>query len=79
MGQTTMVPLPMSVRFIVKREIMSIPVFGYALRLTGNARVERTRSVSDIERIKEKMAELPLDASVLFYAERSRSRDGAHR
>jgi 1-acyl-sn-glycerol-3-phosphate acyltransferase len=68
---------PHAVRFVIKRQIIAIPVFGHALRLTGNVRVERTNTTRDVERIRHKMAERPLDVSMLFYAEGTRSRDGA--
>ncbi|MFQ5698181.1 MAG: lysophospholipid acyltransferase family protein [Myxococcota bacterium] len=68
---------PLSLRFIVKRQIMAIPVFGQALRRTGSVRVERTNTAGDIERIRAQMAARPLEVSVLFYAEGTRSRDGA--
>jgi 1-acyl-sn-glycerol-3-phosphate acyltransferase len=68
---------PLSVRFIAKRQIMAIPIFGHALRLTGNVRVVRTNTARDVESIREKMAERPREVSVLFYAEGTRSRDGA--
>jgi 1-acyl-sn-glycerol-3-phosphate acyltransferase len=65
------------VRFIVKRQITQIPIFGWALLRSGNVRVVRTHTQGDVERIREKMASRPLDVSILFYAEGSRSRDGA--
>jgi 1-acyl-sn-glycerol-3-phosphate acyltransferase len=68
---------PQTVRFIVKRQILAIPVFGHALRWTGNVRVERSNTTRDIERIRHNMQRRPLDVSVLFYAEGTRSRDGA--
>lgn len=64
------------VRFVIKRQIMAIPVFGHALRATGNVRVERSNTTADVARIRERMAERPLGVSMLFYAEGSRSRDG---
>jgi 1-acyl-sn-glycerol-3-phosphate acyltransferase len=66
-----------SVRFIVKRQIMRIPIFGHALRATGNVRVDRHNTKRDAEAIREGMAERAMDVSVLFYAEGTRSRDGA--
>jgi 1-acyl-sn-glycerol-3-phosphate acyltransferase len=64
-------------RAIVKREIIALPVFGRALVRTGNVRVERTDTEGDVARIRARMAERPLDVSMLFYAEGTRSRDGA--
>lgn len=65
------------VRFIVKRQLMRIPIFGQALRLTGNVRVERDHTRGDVDRIRRGMQLLPPEVSVLFFAEGTRSRDGA--
>jgi 1-acyl-sn-glycerol-3-phosphate acyltransferase len=65
------------VRFVVKKEIADIPIFGWAVIRTGSVRVERTGSQSDVDRVRERMGERPLDISMLFYAEGTRSRDGA--
>ena len=64
-------------RFIVKREMMRIPIFGHALRVSGNVRVERNRTQADVERIRRRMQERPREVSMLFFAEGTRSRDGA--
>ena len=64
-------------RFIVKREMMRIPIFGHALRVSGNVRVERNRTQADVERIRRHMQERPSEVSMLFFAEGTRSRDGA--
>jgi 1-acyl-sn-glycerol-3-phosphate acyltransferase len=64
------------VRFVVKKEISDIPIFGWAVVQTGSVRVERTGSQGDVDRIREKMSARPRDTSMLFYAEGSRSRDG---
>lgn len=66
-----------SVRFVVKRELTRIPVFGPALLATGNVMVDRANTREDVERIRGGMLERPIDVSVLFYAEGTRSRDGA--
>lgn len=65
------------VRYVVKKEIMRIPIFGQALRLTGCVRVVRTQTARDIERIRSGMAKRAREVSVLFFAEGTRSRDGA--
>jgi len=64
-------------RFIVKREISDVPIFGWAIVRTGSVRVERTGNQSDVDRVRERMGERPRDISMLFYAEGTRSRDGA--
>jgi 1-acyl-sn-glycerol-3-phosphate acyltransferase len=64
-------------RFIVKGQLMRIPIFGKALALTGNVRVERTQRAGDVWRIREGMEARDPAISVLFFAEGTRSRDGA--
>lgn len=68
---------PASVRFVVKRQLMAIPVFGHALRWTGNVRVDRSNTARDLERIREGMESRGIEVSLLFYAEGNRSRRGA--
>jgi len=64
-------------RAVIKEQAARIPIFGRALLLTGNVRVERTHAAEDVQRIREAMATRRPDVSMLFYAEGTRSRDGA--
>jgi len=64
-------------RYVAKKQVMQIPIFGQALRLTGNVRVVRTQTERDIERIRKGMSRRAEEVSVLFFAEGTRSRDGA--
>lgn len=65
------------IRFVAKQEIMRIPVFGHALRLSGNVRVVRTQTAADVERIRSAMGRRAPDVSMLFFAEGTRSHDGS--
>jgi 1-acyl-sn-glycerol-3-phosphate acyltransferase len=64
-------------RFIAKRQLMKIPVFGPALRATGNVEVVRDHSAKDVQNVKASFTTRDPIVSVLFYAEGTRSRDGA--
>ncbi|MEE9279949.1 MAG: lysophospholipid acyltransferase family protein [Myxococcota bacterium] len=64
-------------RFVAKREVMRIPVFGQALRLTGNVSVTRSKTAGDVDRLRQGMGERAPEVSMLFFAEGTRSRDGA--
>jgi len=64
------------VRYIVKRGLIRIPIFGRALLASGNVRVERTNTSGDVRRISEVMGRRDADVSILFYAEGGRSREG---
>jgi 1-acyl-sn-glycerol-3-phosphate acyltransferase len=65
------------VRFIAKEQAIRVPLLGRTLLLTGNVRVERANTAADVARIREAMARRPPDVSTIFYAEGTRSRDGA--
>jgi 1-acyl-sn-glycerol-3-phosphate acyltransferase len=68
-----------TMRFLVKRQLMKIPIFGYALRATGNVEVMRRRGPGDMHRIKESMQRRDPYVSMLFFAEGTRARDGSFR
>ena len=64
-------------RFIAKRQFMEMPVLGQALRITGNIKVVRTQTKNDVARIQAGMDRRDSGMSILFFAEGTRSRDGA--
>ncbi len=77
---TLLASLPdLVIRFVLKTELLKIPVFGSALRRTGNIAVQRSRTASDVKRIQAGMSERSPDVSILFFAEGNRSRDGSYR
>jgi 1-acyl-sn-glycerol-3-phosphate acyltransferase len=67
----------LALRFVVKEPVMRIPLLGHALRRTGNMTVVRTDTRGDIERIRRGMDRRAPEVSVVFFAEGTRSRDGA--
>lgn len=67
------------IRFVTKDAILRIPFLGRALLATGNVRVVRTDTASDVRRIEEGMAQRDPDASLLFFAEGTRSTGGGMR
>ena len=67
------------VRFVVKREMMQIPVFGHAMRRTGNVKVVRSHTGDDVKRIQDQMDRRDPAVSLLFFAEGTRSDDGSLR
>jgi 1-acyl-sn-glycerol-3-phosphate acyltransferase len=75
---TLLAALPeLALRFVVKAPIMRIPLLGQALRATGNVLVVRTDTAADVRRLEARMASRDPDVSMLFFAEGTRSRDGA--
>lgn len=67
----------LAIRFVVKESIMRAPFLGNGLRATGNVLVVRTHTASDVNRIETGMERRDPEASLLFFAEGTRSRDGA--
>ena len=64
-------------RFIAKKMLTDIPIFGHALKLTGNITVVRSDTKRDVRSIEDRMTRRHPSVSVLFFAEGTRSRDGA--
>jgi 1-acyl-sn-glycerol-3-phosphate acyltransferase len=70
--------LPRTVlRFVIKQSVMRVPVLGRALRITGNVRVVRTDTEGDVQRLRDAMGRRDPGVSMVFFAEGTRSRDGA--
>lgn len=67
----------LTLRFVVKQSVMRIPLLGAALRITGNVRVLRTDTRADVERLQDAMGRRDPEVSMVFFAEGTRSRDGA--
>jgi len=63
-------------RFIAKRELFKIPIFGAALRATGMIPVDRTGSERDKEAIARAAHAVRSRVSILFFAEGTRDPEG---
>lgn len=66
-------------RFVAKAQLRRVPVFGYALERAGNVFVDRTGGDSDRERLFGAVKAVRERVSVIFFAEGTRSDDGALR
>ena len=71
--------MPFTVRFVAKRELYRLPVFGQALALSEHIVIDRQNPQEAIERINAAAARTPEGIGILFYAEGTRSRDGTIR
>ena len=63
-------------RWIIKKELLKIPVFGYALYASRNIFIDRSNTASAIESINKGFERLPEGVSVMVFAEGTRSPDG---
>lgn len=72
----TLARMPFVVRFVAKRELLRIPVFGQALAVSDHIVIDRQNPEAAIARINAAAARTPSGIGILFYAEGTRSRDG---
>lgn len=75
-GLVIVAHVPMRVRFIAKAELFRIPVFGQALRATGNVEVARQGGREDRDAVGRTIETVRGGTSILFFAEGTRSDDG---
>jgi 1-acyl-sn-glycerol-3-phosphate acyltransferase len=73
---TLVTTLGIQYRWIIKKEILKLPIFGYALYASRNIFIDRSNTTSAIESINKGFDRLPKGASVMVFAEGTRSLDG---
>ena len=66
-------------RFVAKRELTKIPIFGNAMRRAGNVIVDRSGSDADKKLLAEAVEAVRTRVSICFFAEGTRSDDGVLR
>jgi 1-acyl-sn-glycerol-3-phosphate acyltransferase len=73
----TIAALPLDLRFVAKKELLRIPVFGQALAVSDHIVIDRQSSEEAISTINAAAARSSKGICILFYAEGTRSPDGA--
>ncbi len=69
--------LPLKFRWVIKKELLRIPVLGWALWTTGPIAIDRSNPSASIEKLnREKDEKLKDGWSVLIYPEGTRTPDG---
>ena len=68
--------LPGTVRFLAKRSLFRIPVFGWAMRCAGHLPLDRENPRNAIVDLERAAAALQSGDSIVIFAEGSRSPDG---
>ncbi len=63
-------------RWFIKKEVLKIPIFGYALYASRNIFIDRSNTALAIESINKGIKRLPKGASVMVFVEGTRSPDG---
>jgi len=73
----TVAALPLPIRFVAKKELLRVPIFGQALALSDHIVIDRRNPAQAIETINAAAARSEDGICILFYAEGTRSPDGA--
>lgn len=69
--------VPGSVRFVAKRSLFHVPIFGTALRITGQIPVDRANRDAAVDAFSEAASVLRNGVSAAIFVEGTRSRDGS--
>jgi 1-acyl-sn-glycerol-3-phosphate acyltransferase len=69
--------LPREVRFLAKRELGRIPLFGYAMRSAGNLFIDREDPRDAVHLVREATDRIDRGQMVVIFPEGTRSRDGS--
>jgi 1-acyl-sn-glycerol-3-phosphate acyltransferase len=72
----TLASLPAKIRFVAKKELLQVPVFGQALAVSDHIVIDRKNPQQAIETINAAAKRSPEGVCILFYAEGTRSPDG---
>jgi 1-acyl-sn-glycerol-3-phosphate acyltransferase len=68
--------LPVSFRFVLKQELMRIPIFGFAMKSAGHVALDRTDHRKAVKSMNEAAEKMKRGASMLIFPEGTRSEDG---
>lgn len=68
--------LPGSVRFVFKKELLEVPIFGRALVAAGHIRIDRQNRAAAFAAYDHAAAAIRAGTSAVVFAEGTRSRDG---
>ena len=76
-GPALAISLGLQFRWIAKKELLKIPIFGHALKAMENIFIDRTNKEIAIQSISEGLNQLPKGVGVMVFAEGTRSEDGS--
>jgi 1-acyl-sn-glycerol-3-phosphate acyltransferase len=68
--------LPLTVRFMAKKELFKIPIFGWSLYASGTIRIDRSNRQRAIESMNNALDRINRGVSVVIFPEGTRSEDG---
>lgn len=65
-----------NIRWVMKKELTKIPVFGWATRVSGQIAIDRSNSQAAIDSINAARSQMAKGVSIVFFPEGTRSRTG---
>jgi 1-acyl-sn-glycerol-3-phosphate acyltransferase len=68
--------LGLQYRWVIKKELRKVPLFGLALETSRNLFIDRSKGSDALESIKQGVAQLPEGTGILLFPEGTRSIDG---
>lgn len=68
--------IPLTVRFMAKKELFQIPIFGWALYMSGTIRIDRSNRSRAISSMNNALDRIRSGVSVVVFPEGTRSEDG---
>jgi 1-acyl-sn-glycerol-3-phosphate acyltransferase len=68
--------IPLTARFMAKKELYKIPIFGWALAATGTVKIDRSNRENSISSMNDALARIRQGVSVIVFPEGTRSEDG---
>ena len=69
--------LPLKARFMAKKELYKIPLFGWALAATGTIKIDRSNREKSIVSMNNALERIKQGVSIAIFAEGTRSKDGS--
>ncbi len=75
-GPSIALSLGIQFRWVAKRELLKIPIFGHCLYACGNIFIDRSDREKSLKSLQEGINRLPKGVGVMFFAEGTRSTNG---
>jgi 1-acyl-sn-glycerol-3-phosphate acyltransferase len=73
---TVVVGIPDDIRFVLKKELTRVPIWGWALKYGYYISIDRGRARDAAKSLEEAVERMRTGASVILFAEGTRTRDG---
>jgi len=69
--------IPSSIRFVAKKQIFYIPIFGWAMWMAGYISIDRSKGIKAMRSIEEAATKIRNGISVIMFPEGTRSQDAS--